>query len=310
VSGFCFAAAAMIVESWLSERADARSRGRVFGVYSMVTLAATTMGQMILPFGDISGFLFFVVGAMFYCLALVPTAMSSSASPNPLVQVNLDLKGLWNNSPIAVFAVFMIGISNASFVTLSAIYADRIGLALSDIALFASIPILTGALIQMPIGYFSDKMDRRKVLLIVVFAAMIADLCFIVFQSESRLTNMILVGIFGAAIFGMYPVIVAHANDHAPEGTAIQVSGGLLLIFGVGSITGPLISGLGMAQFGSSGLFITSLAAHLCIASYTIWRITKRAAVEVSEKSEFVASPRTILSTPETVAMQVKGTSG
>jgi MFS family permease len=306
VSGFCFAAAAMIVESWLSERADVSARGRIFGIYTTVTLAATTMGQMVLPFGDTASFLFFVIGAMFYCLALVPTAVSSSASPNPLAQVNLDLRGLWENSPVAVFAVFMIGISNASFVTLSAVYADRIGLALSDIALFASIPILTGAVVQMPIGYLSDKLDRRKVLLIVVFAATVADLCFITLQPESRLTNMMLVGIFGAAIFGMYPVIVAHANDHAPEGTAIQVSGGLLLIFGIGSITGPIISGLGMAQFGSSGLFMTSFAAHLCIATYTIWRIVKRAAVDVSEKGEFVASPRTILSTPETVAMQVK----
>ena len=250
VSGFCFAAAAMIIEGWLGERADANSRGRIFGIYTMVQLGATTLGQMSLALGDSVDFTFFVLGAMFYCLALVPTAVSSSASPTPLATVNLDLKGLWKNSPVAVFAVFMVGISNASFGTLAAVYADRIGLVLTGVAMFASIPILTGALVQIPIGYFSDKLDRRKVLLFVVLATIIFDVCFIAFRPEQQLANMIFVGFFGAGVFGMYPLIVAHANDHAPQGTFIQVSGGLLLVFGLGSIIGPLVSGV-RCQYGT-----------------------------------------------------------
>jgi len=304
LSGFCFAAAAMIIESWLGERADASSRGRVFGIYTMINLIGTTAGQMVIPFGDASGYLFFVVGAMFYCLALVPTAVSSSASPAPLSSVKLDLRALWRNSPVAVFAVFMVGISNGSFGTLAAVYADKIGLVLTSVALFASVPILSGALIQIPIGYFSDRMDRRRVLLVIALAAVIADICFIVIAPESRLVNLIFVGFFGAAIFGMYPVIVAHANDHAPAGSAIQVSGGLLLVFGVGCIFGPLISGFAMAEFGSSGLFMTSFAAHVLIVLFTIWRIAKSAPVAEADKVAFVAAPLARTTTPETVAMQ------
>lgn len=137
LQGFCFAGAAMIVESWLSERADASTRGRIFGVYTMVNLFASTAGQLTLTLGDSSGYLFFVLGAMFYSLALIPTSASSSASPKPLVSVKLDLRALWRNSPVAVFAVFMIGISNSSFGTLAAVYGSRIGLDVSSIALFA-----------------------------------------------------------------------------------------------------------------------------------------------------------------------------
>ncbi|MEQ6202287.1 MFS transporter [Sulfitobacter sp. HNIBRBA2951] len=303
ISGFCFAAAAMIIESWLGERADASSRGKIFGFYTMIQLGAITLGQMSLALGESVGFTFFVIGAMFYCLALVPTAVSSVASPKPLTTVKLDLKGLWKNSPVAVFAVFMVGISNGSFGTLAAVYADRIGLVLTGITLFASIPILTGALVQIPVGYFSDRVDRRKVLLFVVLVALIADVAFIVSEPQSNLINMILVGLFGAGIFGMYPVIVAHANDHAPSGTFIQVSGGLLLVFGLGSIVGPLVSGVAMAKVGTQGLFITSFAAHVLIFAFTLWRITKRAPVEDVEKGTFVASPSARASTPETAAM-------
>lgn len=114
VAGFCFAGAAMIVESWLSERARARTRGRIFGVYTMVNLVASTGGQMLLTLGDTTTQTFFILAAIFYVLALVPTAMSSSRTPKPLVRVSLDLPALWRNSPVAVFAVTMVGISNAS----------------------------------------------------------------------------------------------------------------------------------------------------------------------------------------------------
>ena len=215
LSGFCFAAAAMVVESWLNERADAASRGRIFGIYTMVNLMATTAGQMVLTLGDASGFFFFVLAAMVYCLALLPTAISATTTPRPLTQVSLNLPALWKNSPIAVFAVLMVGISNASFGTLAAVYAARIGLPLTDIALFASIPILAGAIMQLPVGIASDRYDRRVVLLGIAVLALVADVLFITVGGAGPLVAMGLAALFGATVFTMYPMIVAHANDHA-----------------------------------------------------------------------------------------------
>jgi MFS family permease len=152
VCGFCFAGAAMIVESWLSEQAAPQARGRIFGVYTMVNLGATTAGQMMLTLGDPNGFVFFALGAIFYCMALVPTAISSTTTPAPLASVNLNIRSLWKNSPVAVFAVFWVGVSNAAFGTLAAVYASKVGLTLASVALFTSVPILAGALIQVPVG--------------------------------------------------------------------------------------------------------------------------------------------------------------
>lgn len=197
----------------------------------------------------------------------------------------------------------MVGVSNGSFGTLAAVYADRVGLILTSVALFASLPILLGAIGQIPVGYFSDRIDRRKVLLVLAALAMAVDLCFIVIQPEGRLPNLIFAAILGAAIYGMYPVIVAHANDHAPAGGALQVSGGLLMIYGLGAIVGPLASGASMARFGATGLFLTSFGAHLLIALYTLWRMRQRAAVPAEEKVAFVLTPNARAATPETVAM-------
>lgn len=303
ISGFCFAGAAMIVESWLNDRAQPNTRGKIFGIYTMVNLGAVTAGQMAISLGDASGFLFFAIAAMVYCLALIPTALSTSASPAPLTSVRLDLRALWRNSPVAVAAVFLVGISNASFGTLAAVYADRVGLELTAIALFASIPVLAGALAQIPIGFASDRMDRRKVLVFTAALALAADLAFVLFLPEGRLLNLVLVGVFGAAIFAMYPIIVAHANDNAPAGTSIQVSGGLLMVFGVGSILGPLIAGVAMAEYGPQGLFLTTIAAHVLMIAFAIWRILVRAPVPDSDKNPFQITLPARAATPETAAL-------
>lgn len=303
MSGFCFAGAAMIVESWLNERADAKSRGRVFGIYTMVNLAASTAGQMVLTLGDASGYLFFVLAAMIYCLALLPTAISATVTPRPLTQVSLDLVKLWRNSPIAVFAVLMVGISNASFGTLAAVYGARIGLSLGNIALFASIPILAGAASQIPVGIASDRFDRRKVLIGVAVVALIADGLFLFSGVTEPLFALALAALFGATVFAMYPIIVAHANDHADPGAFIQVSGGLLLVYGIGSIVGPTAAGFAMASFGATSLFAVSASAHVMLILFALVRLKIAPAVAQDDKIAFRANPLARASTPETAAL-------
>lgn len=301
VCGFCFAGAAMIVESWLSEQAAPQARGRIFGVYTMVNLGATTAGQMMLTLGDPNGFVFFALGAIFYCMALVPTAISSTTTPAPLASVNLNIRSLWKNSPVAVFAVFWVGVSNAAFGTLAAVYASKVGLTLASVALFTSVPILAGALIQVPVGVLSDRTDRRRVLIAVAAIALIADLAFMILAPEGRGFNLVLAALLGGSIYAMYPVIVAHANDHAEPGTAIQISGGLLLMYGVGSIIGPLVAGFAMSGVGIRALFLVTSCAHVMVIGYTIWRMRKRDSVPDADKSNFQPATAGRTSTLQTV---------
>lgn len=306
LSGFCFAGTAMIVESWLGERATAATRGRIFGFYTMVNLVATTAGQMTLTMGSSLGYLFFVLAAMFYCFALIPTAVSPTTTPKPLVSVRLDIKSLWRNSPVAVVSVFMIGISNSAFGTLAAVYGDKIGLGLTTIALFTSVPILAGAAAQIPVGALSDRMDRRKVLIGITAIALGADLAFVLLRPEDPMLNLAISGFLGAAIFSMYPVIVAHANDHAAPDSYIQTSGGLLLLYGVGGIAGPLIAGYGMSLLNVSALFMTTMSAHILLIGFTLWRIAKRQQVADRDKVDFAVSPLARSTTPETAALAMQ----
>lgn len=303
VSGFCFSGAAMIVESWLNERSEKASRGRIFGIYTMVNLAATTAGQMVLTLGDAKGYFFFVLAAMIYCLALLPTAISATKTPQPLTSVSLDLRGLWKNSPISFFAVFMVGVSNAAFGTLAAVYAARMGLTLGDIALFASLPILAAAALQIPVGIISDQFDRRIVLIVIGLIAVLVDSLFLFGGFTDPLILMGMSAIFGAMAYSMYPVNVAHANDRAAPGTFIQVSGGLLFVYGVGSIIGPAMAGFAMSRYGAPSLFAVVGVAHVLLILFAFMRLKSTPAVEPLDKGSFKSIPMVLVSTPETAAL-------
>lgn len=302
VCGFCFAGAAMIVESWLTDKSPANMRGRVFGVYTMVNLTASTAGQLMLIVGDPAGFVLFAAAGIFYALSLVPTAVSTSSNPDDLVQVRLDLPGLWRNSPVAVFAVFFVGVSNASFGAMAPVFADRIGLNLTAIAVFTSVPILTGAIAQIPVGILSDRMDRRVVLVGIALVALAADLAFFFIQPTDVWPNLILAAFLGGAIFAMYPVIVAHANDHAGEGASIRVSGGLLLVFGLGSIIGPLSAGWGMMQYAPRALFVVTLTSHILIVAFAVLRMATSTRT-ADEKTAFVPTGSARATTPQTAVL-------
>lgn len=304
-AGFAFAGAAMIIESWLSEQTNPGSRGKVFGVYTMVNLSAMTAGQLSLAAGSPGGFHFFVLAAVFYNLALIPTAISSSATPKPLHKTKLDISTLWRNSPVAVVAVLLVGVSNSSFGTLAAVFGQRTGLEIAAISLFVSAPYLAGAAAQIPIGVLSDRVDRRYVLIGVTVVAIISELIFILVRPETAVIVVLTGAIFGSAVYALYPIIIAHANDHAEPGDFLRTSGGLLLLFGVGSIAGPLISGFVMTVVGPQGLFISTLGAHILLIAFTAFRISRRSPVEGGEKSTFVVATPT-RSTPETIALSAE----
>ncbi|MEO9526767.1 MFS transporter [Roseibium sp.] len=304
LTGFCFSGAAMIVESWLNERSTGETRGRIFGFYTMINLGATTAGQMLLTLGDPSGFFFFVLGSIIYSLALLPTALSTAASPQPLTQARLDPKKLWKNSPIAVVAVFMVGISNGTFGTLGAVYGRRIGLEVPDIAIMMSLALLAGAVVQIPVGMLSDRLDRRLVLVCLAVVAMSLGSSLSLIGGNDAAVTVLLIAAFGGVVYSMYPVIVAHASDHADGADFLTISGGLLLIFGTGTMLGPLLAS-GLMTFTYPGaLFQVTAAAHLSMLGFALWRMRQRAALTTEEKSDFLpvlSTPQ--VTTPETVVL-------
>ncbi|MEQ8738524.1 MAG: MFS transporter, partial [Hoeflea sp.] len=159
ITGFSLAAAFMIIESWLNERATNETRGLIFSLYMTVTYVAIVAGQMSIVLGDVTQTTFFMIAGILYCLALLPTAVSTATSPAPLKEVKLDLKLIYRNSPVSFVAMLLIGIANGAFGTLAPVFGANVGLATITIATMMSVTIFSGAVMQLPAGRMSDRMD-------------------------------------------------------------------------------------------------------------------------------------------------------
>ncbi|MCC6203660.1 MAG: MFS transporter [Hyphomicrobiales bacterium] len=298
-TGFVMAGAFMIIESWLNEKATNENRGTVFGLYMMVTYGSIMVGQMIVAMGDVRQDSLFMVAGIFFCLALIPTAVSSQASPQPLQDVRLDLAGLYATSPVSFVACLLIGVANGAWGTLGAVYGAQIGISTAEIALMMSLVVVAGAALQMPVGRLSDRTDRRYVLIGAAAAAAVVGIVIFLFTPRSGAFVIAMTAAYGAFAYTLYSLAVAHANDHARPEDFVKVSGGLLLLYGFGTIIGPIIGSTLMTTMRPESLFLASAFAHVLLAGYAARRISRRAPVPVDEREAFKTMPADRAVTPE-----------
>ncbi|MBC2772311.1 MFS transporter [Rhizobium sp. AQ_MP] len=306
ITGFCTAGTSMIIESWLNERATNESRGMIFSLYISITLIGVVAGQMLVGPLDPQTTILFMVCGIVYGFAVLPTLMSTAASPQPLKSIKLDLPLLYRNSPVSFVGILLIGIANGAYGTLGAVFGARAGLDPSTIALLLSVTIFLGAIMQFPAGKLSDRIDRRYVLAALSALAAFAALGLVFLVPTDPLWIFVLVGSYGAAANALYPIAVAHANDFAKSDEFVKVSGGLLLLFGIGTIIGPTLGGPVMTAAGPHALFAVTAISHLLISAYAIYRSRTRAAIPAADRENvpnlpISASPMS--STPEGLSL-------
>jgi MFS family permease len=298
-TGFTMAGAFMVIESWLNEKATNENRGTVFGLYMMVTYASIMAGQMIVAAGDITQASLFMVAGIFFCCSLLPTAVSSAATPKPLEDVSLDVRGLYANSPVAVVGCFLVGVANGAWGTLGAVYGARVGISTAEIALMMSLVVVAGAVMQLPVGRVSDLTDRRYVLSGAALGSALFALLVFLAEPRSGWLVIAMTACYGALAYTLYSIAVAHANDHARPEEFVKVSGGLLLLYGFGTMVGPVIGAFLMGMMRPESLFLATALAHILLAAYAFWRIRARAPVPREAKDAFKTLPADRAVTPE-----------
>jgi MFS family permease len=302
-SGFCFAGAAMIVESWLNEVTDSGRRGTVFGAYMMANLGAATAGQLSLSVSGVAGYLPFAVGAAAFSLAVLPTALSVSPQPRPLLRARLDPRLLYRTSPIAVIAAFAVGLTGGAFGAMAPVFGVRSGFSADTIVYLMSLAIVAGALAQLPLGRLSDLTDRRLVLIGIASLAALAGLALVLFRPGEGIFVFVLFGLYGLAANSIYPIAVAHANDHVHDGEFAPVAAGLLLLFGIGLAIGPAVAATAMTAFGPVNLFLVTAVVHAGLGGAAYLRMRLRAQPEFEERAPYQVIPAGRDTTAQTISL-------
>ncbi len=281
MSGFCFAGAYMIIESWINESITDDQRGAMFSVYMIISQLAFLGGQYSIVVGDVSTDKLFMMGAILFCLSVLPIALSGARSPAPLTQADIDLKGMFLNSPAAFVGSLVAGVLSSSFQSFGPVFGNNTGMSTASIANMMAFVMLGAIVFQYPLGRLSDITDRRYVMVGLSILGAGAGFLISIYQvdgSAPQLTFYLLMIILGGLVYPIYGLVNAHANDHADPEDFVKISSSLLILYGIGNMIGPSVTGPAMQWLGNNALFQIIGLAHLVLAVHMTYRITRRQA--------------------------------
>jgi MFS family permease len=288
ITGWALCGLYMVIESWLNERTPNHIRGGVLSLYTMLTLLAVSSAQLFLGMSPPGATTLFIVGALLLCLAIVPVGLTTSPAPTPPSAFRFRPRQLFETSQVAVVAALLGGTVTGSFWTLGPVYASAIGFSPGDVGLFMIAAILGGAALQFPIGRLSDRLDRRRVILVLALAGAIASV-LLGLHGEGD-AALVLAFFFGATVMPLYALCMAHANDIVTEDRFVETASGILMMNSLGSVLGPTIAAPLMAWLGPGAIFHFAGTSLFLASAWTGYRLYAHVAVR-DHVQPFVAMP-------------------
>ena len=275
IVGFCFSGIYVVTESWLNNSTTNDTRGQALSLYLMVQMSGIVLGQLLLNLADPAGYNLFVLITVLVSLSFAPILLSTTPAPVHETTARMSIAELIRTSPLASFGNLMLGGIFAVLFGMAPIYATERGLTIAQVSYFISAIYLGGLLCQYPIGFLSDRFDRRYLIIgVTAIGALAAVLAL--FIGSSYFMLLVLALIIGGTSNPLYSLLLAYANDYLEFDQMAAASGGLLFINGCGAMTGPVVVGYVMERFGIHWFFITIAVLMSVICLYGIYRITQR----------------------------------
>lgn len=286
--GFCFSAVYVTAESWLNNAATNENRGQALSLYMIVQTAGIVLSQALLLTADPSGYVLFVIPSVLVSIAITPILLSISPTPAFETTKPMSLKELAGYSPMGCVGMFLLGgVFSAQF-GMASVYGAKAGLTVAQISTFVAMFFVGAVLLQYPIGWISDRMDRRFLILIVSAVGVAGSIIGMALGGKFTLL-LISAFIVGGMSNPLYSLLIAHTNDFLQHEDMAAASGGLIFINGLGAILGPVITGYMMDSVGPGGFYLFTGILFTALVLYAAYRSTVRKSIPVDETGAYVA---------------------
>lgn len=286
VIGFCFSGVYVTAESWLNNAATNENRGKALSVYMIVQTVGIVTAQALMLVADPSGYVLFVIPSVLVSISFAPILLSISPTPAFETTKPMSLRELFDNSPLGVVGMFLLGgVFSAQF-GMSAVFATRIGLSVTELSIFVATFYIGATLFQYPLGWISDRMDRRVLILMVALAGAGGSIVGFLFTDTYPLL-LVAALLAGGMSNPLYSLLIAHTNDFLEYEDMAAASGGLVFVSGLGAVAGPVITGVLMDVVGPPGFFIYLATLLLMMAGYAGYRTTRRSAASAEDTGSF-----------------------
>ncbi len=300
VVGFCFAGVYVVAESWLNDAATNETRGQALSVYVIVQMVGIVTAQVLLNFADVSGYTLFVLMSVLVSVSFLPILLSSTTAPVFRATKRMTLKELYTISPLGCVGTFLLGGIFATLFGMASVYGTEVGMSVREISIFIGLIYFGGMIWQYPIGWVSDRMDRRKLIMILTAFGGGTVLIGSLF-TENQIVLYALAFTIGGVANPLYSLLIAYTNDYLEPDDMASASGGLNFINGVGAIGMAVVVGWSMTRFGPNSFFVILAILMSTIAAYAAYRTTRRAPTPVEETSPYA----TVLPQSSPIAVEV-----
>ncbi|WP_294607965.1 MFS transporter [Roseovarius sp.] len=284
--GFCFSGVYVTAESWLNNSATNETRGKALSLYMIVQMIGIVSAQALMVLADPAGYVLFVIPSVLVSLAFAPILLSVSPTPAFDTTKPLSLRQIMKISPLGCVGMFLTGGVFAAQFGMAAVYGSEAGLSVGQISTFVAAFYVGAVLAQYPLGWLSDRMDRRKLIACVSVVTGVGALVGMAFGANFW---MLLVAAFmvGGTSNPLYSLLIAYTNDFLEHDDMAAAAGGMVFINGLGAIAGPLLVGWMMGVMGPAGYFLYMAVLMFALVAYAIYRMTQRAAPSVSETDSY-----------------------
>jgi MFS family permease len=300
--GFCMSGIYVAAESWLNAASTNATRGKVLSAYMIAQTLGIIGAQWLLTLGDAGTSVLFMGASILVSVSFAPILLSATPVPSTEVARPMTLRKLFSSSPLGTVGIFLLGSIYATQAGMGAVFGTQIGMTADRVALFVAMLFAGALVLQYPIGWLSDRVDRRK--LIFGAAALGAGFCALGFAGGGTPEILLLAAfIAGGVTTPLYALFLAYTNDYLSSQDMPSASGGLVFTFGLGAIAGPLVSGWAMERSGPFAFWLVLGATFSLIALYALYRMTQRAAVPVEETESYLG----VLPTASPVAVEAAG---
>lgn len=274
--GFCFSGVYVTAESWLNNTATNETRGQAMSLYMIVQMIGIISSQALLNIPDESGFILFILPSVLVSLAFTPILLAPTPAPVFDTIRPLPFRRLFQISPLGCAGMLLTGSVFSTMFGMAAVWGAMTGLSVQQITVFIGALYVGGLVFQYPIGWASDRMDRRKLVLGVSLLGALAMLATFLFPLPFPALIVAAI-ILGGVINPLYSLLIAYTNDYLTKEDMAAASAGMIFLNGLGAIGGPVASGWLMAQVGPEGFFLFIGLLFAVLSAYAAWRMTRRA---------------------------------
>jgi len=262
-------------DAWVNEVATERIRGRVVALYGVAVAGGFSLGPLVLSITGSEGVAPFLVSAAIMLVSALPLLPVVRISPSLHGEQAGGLLHYFSLARLPMLMSMVYALSEGILLTFLALYGIEQGLTEAHTLYLITVMGVGGMLGQLPIGWLADHMNRMLLatLSILVVALAAAAIPALIVLPSWNLTLML---VLGAAMTGVYTIGMVIIGEQFKGADLAAASALYGLMFGAGSILGPLVGGVMIKTLASHGMPLSIALMYALFLPFPVISLIRR----------------------------------